>query len=374
MNHEIKLYGPIDSMWNSAEEIIGGIPADAKEITMRIHSPGGSVGEGLAIYNALKDHPAKVTTIVDGYAASTASFVMLAGDVRQVHRNSIIFVHNPWTVAQGDASDLRTTADGLDVHGAAIQDIYETETGMSAEDAKSMMEDTLYFRGVDAKDNGFATEIIDDVVAENKIAAMLDFDGFVAQTKEAEMSKQKLRKEIEADLVAKDEELVQSRADLDALKIASDENVVEIEAKHVEDIAAKDVELEAVKAESVELKSSVEALEANLVEITASLETMGVEFEASKVEADEAKAELVKAQETLKNPAVKDAQLADVDADGAPQPNADTEADEAEAKAKLKDGNDDPIDIRDEYERMESGVERIKFLDENKKAIFACKR
>ena len=370
MNHEIRLYGPIGGFSGfTAEEIVGQIPEDAEEVTLRIHSPGGSVGEGLAIYHALRDHKAAITTIVDGYAASSASFLMLAGDVRQVHRNSIVFVHNPWTQGEGDAAELRKIADGLDVHTAAIMDIYKQRTGMDEDDLRDMMDETAFFRGVDAIANGFATEVLDDPEAEAQIAAMLTFEGMAAQVKEIGMSTQKTRKEIEAAATVQAQELDAAKAEIKTLKMAQDDYVKGVQVEHEAALVAKDESRAAVQAELDianaminEVNSKVAQLEqahAELVEVHATLQA----------ESESQGAELVKAQAALKNPAVADAVLGEATAQA--QVKIDAEADEAEKKAASESGDDEPKDALEEYEAMEAGHSRQAFYSKNHRQIHA---
>jgi len=362
MSHEIKLYGPIGGFFGfTAEEILADIPDDAKEITLRIHSPGGSVGEGLAIYHGLRDHPAKVRTIVDGYAASSASFVMLAGDEREVHRNSIVFVHQAHTEAQGNADELRRTADGLDVHDDAIRDIYNQRTGLDDAELRTMMSDTAFFRGVDAKEKGFATAVIDDPEANAQIAAMLTFEGLAAGAKEG--TQMRTRKEIEAD-----------NKDLKT-------KVDEIAAERDESILAARTELETVKGEmqgqideltkaAAEKAESITALESEVEEVEALIVDATEESEASKAELATAQTALEKAEAALKNPAVADASLQDADADAIPQADVDAEADQAEQDAKAAD-KVEPGNVYEQYEAMESGPERKAFLAANRPAILA---
>jgi len=316
MAHEIKLYGPIGGMFGfTADELLANIPQDAKEITLRIHSPGGSVGEGLAIYHALRDHQAAVTTIVDGYAASSASFVMLAGDVRQVHRNSIVFVHNPWTLAEGNADELRQVAEGLDVHRDAILDIYQQRTGMAADELREMMDTTAFFRGVDAAENGFATAVIDDAEAEMQVAAMLKFDRMAADAKQeiAGMSKQKTRKEIEQELT-----------DVQAQVAALESGVEVVAAAHGEALAAVTEERDTAVAQVAELTESHATLSAQVCELTARIEELSADVVVAQTEAEKAKA-------ALQSPAVADASLAPTNI--LPPEASDAEAEAAEKAA-----------------------------------------
>jgi ATP-dependent protease ClpP protease subunit len=128
------------------------------EITVRLNSPGGSAFEGLAIHNLLKSHPAKVTTIVDGVAASATSLVLMAGDVRRVPKNALVMIHNPSTTAWGEKEDLLKAANRLDqVKDVAIE-TYAARTGLSAEKLGQMMDNETWLNGTEAVAQKFATE------------------------------------------------------------------------------------------------------------------------------------------------------------------------------------------------------------------------
>jgi len=340
MTHEIRLYGPIGGFFGfTADEIMAGIPNDATEITLRVHSPGGSVGEGLALYHALRDHNARVRTIVDGYAASAASFLMLAGDDREVHRNSIIFLHNPFTVTQGTADDLRRAANGLDVHAAAILDIYKQRTGMDEGELREMMEETAFFRGEQAKENGFATAVIDDPEAEAQIAAMLDFEGMAAKAKEDAVSKQKTRNEMNLAAQAQTEQIaaLEGKVKEAEAKAAEHEQAIEAKAEAVRvEIQAKlDESLAAVAARDAEvagLTERVTDMEAASAESATQIETILAAKAVAVALAATEKARADKAEQALQNPAFADAALASTT--GLPAPYADAEADAAEASAR----------------------------------------
>lgn len=99
------------------------------KILVRLNSPGGDVFDGLAIYNALRAHPAAVHTHVDSLAASVASIIMLAGDTVTAAENSFVMVHQPWSIVVGDAADMRQMADLLDKVSGQIEGIYTAGTG-----------------------------------------------------------------------------------------------------------------------------------------------------------------------------------------------------------------------------------------------------
>jgi len=113
-NVELMIYGTIgDTAWwddvvdKNIAEILNRNKA-AKQITVRINSLGGYAHSGIAIYNALQQHPGKVVTIVEGLAASAASIVAMAGETRMLP-GSMLMIHNPWTFASGEPLVTPTT-------------------------------------------------------------------------------------------------------------------------------------------------------------------------------------------------------------------------------------------------------------------------
>ena len=86
---------------------------EADTINVHINSCGGEVAEGLAIYNRLKQHKAKIKTYCDGFACSIASVIFMAGDERVMSNASTLMIHNPWTWISGNAAELRKTAEDL---------------------------------------------------------------------------------------------------------------------------------------------------------------------------------------------------------------------------------------------------------------------
>lgn len=142
----------------------------AKNISLRINSPGGSVFDGWAIYNALKRHPAKVTSYVDGLAASIASVIALSGDHIHMAANSLFMIHNPSATASGDAEKMRKTADILDKVRDNLVSTYQTRTNMSEADLIAAMDAETWFTAEEALDLGFV-DSIDEAI---KMAAHFD--------------------------------------------------------------------------------------------------------------------------------------------------------------------------------------------------------
>ena len=130
-----------------------------KSIKLLINSPGGSVFDGLAIYNMLADVRSKVTVEVQGMAASIASVIAMAGDTRVMREGTFMMVHNPWTMMIGDSDDLRKEADVLDGIKEQLVGIYSRNTGMATNDVEALMKEETWLSPTQAKALGFAHEV-----------------------------------------------------------------------------------------------------------------------------------------------------------------------------------------------------------------------
>ncbi|KTR07492.1 peptidase [Aureimonas ureilytica] len=139
-----------------------------RDVVVNINSPGGSFFEGLAIYNALREHPAHVTVKVLGIAASAASVIAMAGDEIQIARSGFLMIHNTWIVASGDRHALRDVADWLEPFDAAAVDIYAARTGMDAKELAKMLDREAWIGGNDAVSKGFADSLLSADAVENR--------------------------------------------------------------------------------------------------------------------------------------------------------------------------------------------------------------
>ena len=132
---------------------------DVDTINVHINSYGGEVAEGLAIYNSLRQHPAKIRTYCDGFACSIASVIFMSGDERLMSNASMLMIHNPWTATIGNAAELRKTADDLDKMAQASVNAYLTNATISEEEIKTLMDEETWIMPQDARDYGFATSV-----------------------------------------------------------------------------------------------------------------------------------------------------------------------------------------------------------------------
>ena len=134
-----------------------------KNVTVHINSPGGDVIAGAEIYSALREHSlngeGSVTVIVTGIAASAASIIAMAGDRILMHPVAYMMIHNPWTVAMGDAKELRKAAKVLDVIAEGLVSTYQARTGKDKEELEKMLATETWMSAATCVEEGFADEI-----------------------------------------------------------------------------------------------------------------------------------------------------------------------------------------------------------------------
>jgi len=145
------------------------IPA-GRQITVGINSPGGSVHEGLAIYNLLSARRNQVTCRIDGLAASIASIIALAGSKLVMPSSALLMIHDPSGMCMGTADQMREMATALEKHKEALVNVYEEKTKKPRAEIEQAMKDETWFTAADAKAFG----LVDDVTAE--VAATNTFD------------------------------------------------------------------------------------------------------------------------------------------------------------------------------------------------------
>jgi ATP-dependent Clp endopeptidase proteolytic subunit ClpP len=167
----IYIYDEIGYVGVSAQDFVADLnKVTAPEIELHLDSPGGDVYDGIAIYNALRDHSARVTVVVDSMAASAASFIAQAGDTRIMNRNSEMMIHDGHTVAIGNATDLSGMAERLNKISDNIASIYADRSGKSAEYWRGLMQAETWYSAQEAVDAGLADEVAGKSQAEDKSA------------------------------------------------------------------------------------------------------------------------------------------------------------------------------------------------------------
>ena len=166
---------------------------DISELNIYINSNGGDVFAGQAIYSMIKRHKAKVTVHVDGLAASIASVIAMAGDVVHMPANAMMMIHNPWTFAYGDSTEMKKVADTLDKIRESIIATYQEKSGLTEKKIIAMMDSETWLTAKDSKELGFANEIDE----EKQIAASIDGDFLMMNGQKMDMSRYKNAPDIE---------------------------------------------------------------------------------------------------------------------------------------------------------------------------------
>lgn len=136
-----------------------------KTITLRINSDGGVVDDARAIYNLLVTHGATINVVVDGIAASAASFVMMVGKTIDIAEGAWIMIHNARGGVYGTADDLRKAAEVFDGYNSSIRNTYQARTKIDDKQLKAWMDDETWFTAEEAKKYGFVDTITENVKA-----------------------------------------------------------------------------------------------------------------------------------------------------------------------------------------------------------------
>jgi len=175
------VYGPIGGDWwgEGVTDIhVAEALAELDDVdVLKVHldSPGGDAAQGLAIYNLLVQHPVTVETIVEGWAASAASIIMMAGDTRKVAENGLVMIHDAWGITVGNKREMRKTADLLEKLDGNLALTYSRRSGdkKTKEEFAAMMSEETWFNGTEAMDAGLADELLAAKAPEDSAATAL---------------------------------------------------------------------------------------------------------------------------------------------------------------------------------------------------------
>ncbi|WP_351123357.1 ClpP-like prohead protease/major capsid protein fusion protein [Shewanella sp. T24-MNA-CIBAN-0130] len=160
-NAELMIYDEIGGWGISAQQFARDLQGLGKigTLTARIHSPGGDVFDGMAIYNMIKGHPAHKVCHIDGLAASMASVIAMAFDEVIMPENAMMMVHKPWGGTLGDADAMRKYAELLDKVESNLVGAYQQKTGLSDEVLHALLADETWLTGREAVEKGFANTL-----------------------------------------------------------------------------------------------------------------------------------------------------------------------------------------------------------------------
>lgn len=181
----LRIYDPIDSWggdWGvSAKEVaaaLDALPAGLTEIRLHVNSPGGEVYEGIAIMNMLRRHDAKIVAVVDGIAASAASFIACSADETVMAPNSQLMIHDAWGICIGDAETMRETGTLLDKISDNIADVYARKAGGDATSWRAAMRDETWYDAGEAVAAGLADMVEEKAADGEKPKASFDLSVF----------------------------------------------------------------------------------------------------------------------------------------------------------------------------------------------------
>lgn len=162
---EIGYWGVTARQFASSMKALG----DLDHINLHIHSPGGDVFDGIAIYNLLNSHTASKTVYIDGLAASMASVIAMVGNPIIMPENAMMMIHKPWGITGGDANDMRDYADLLDKVEAVLIPSYAKKTGKTSDELALMLGEETWMTAQECLEHGFADQISTAVQAMARI-------------------------------------------------------------------------------------------------------------------------------------------------------------------------------------------------------------
>ena len=161
----LRLEGPIDSESFWGDEITpqmfrDELYAEEGDITLWINSPGGNVFAAAEIYTMIRDYPGSVTVRIASIAASAASVVAMAGNLVQMSPTALLMIHDPSTIAMGNAKDMEKAITTLNEVKESIINAYAAKTGLSRNRISKLMSDETWLNAKKALELGFADEIL----------------------------------------------------------------------------------------------------------------------------------------------------------------------------------------------------------------------
>ena len=274
---ELSLYDEIGSFGIGAKEFIAELKEHKDQhIHLRINSPGGEIVEGSAIYNALTRHKGGLTVHIDALAASMASVIAMSGDPVYMSDNALLMIHNPWTLAAGEAKDLRKQADLLDTMKSNLIRAYQKKSGMDEKAIAKLMDEETWLDAVEAVALGFVDAIEDGIPAAASAKEMrARFDNFA----KAKMQNTVIS-EAEVSAPAADPVVEETPVAAETVEAVTDAPVVEeAEVVAVEEAPVAEEAQAAVTSDS--LVAKISDMAAKLAEVEA--RATAAEAELSKV-------------------------------------------------------------------------------------------
>lgn len=243
---EIYIYGNIGDRWDEngvvAADLVRELAAlDADTITLRINSYGGSVPDGLAIFNVLKRHKASIDVQVDGVAISCAGYIAMAGDTVTMAANAMLMIHAPWGIAVGNSAELRDQADMLDKYAAAMATSYAGKSGKSRDECMGLLTDGKdhWFTADEAQVEGFCDSVGPAVNVAASIARSYDLSRFSTPVAAATTHQEQIMPEVNSAAPAAASRTKEQNAEILAFfkPFASREGVADLQTQVLADPA-----------------------------------------------------------------------------------------------------------------------------------------
>lgn len=280
---EIKIYGEIGEQWWKEEdddniysltdlEKVLKDNKNAATIDIYINSVGGSVFDGVAMYNYLKRHPAYKRVFIDGFACSVASVIAMCGNQIIMPKSSMMMIHNAWTVAMGNAKELRKQAEDLDKINETIKNAYLSRKTLTIDESKltELMDNESYLSAEECFEYGLCTKVADDIDGvEDKVNEALDKITNLYQNKLDTLNAMKnCIKDIEQENVEPEEEVeVVETGEVDETTIEPVEegatNNIPVEEEATETPEETTIETEEDGIENVEVQTQVQQVQEN---------------------------------------------------------------------------------------------------------------
>jgi len=259
----IDVSGQIGAGWfedgNTRETILKEIKDfETSDITVNVHSLGGDLLEGLAIYDMLKEHPARITTKIVGATASAGTIIAMAGDTVEITENSKFLIHNASTLTAGNADEHEKSAEQLRKFDNNIVSIYRKKTGKPKSEIKALMSKEVWIDASEAKGWGFIDKItkttnkIENYKELSKILNISDMDNKIIMAL--------LNIEDEAKIEASIQDLINAKTELTTFNEKTTAELADVTAK----IEAMQAEIEVEKTSKIE-NAVMAAIEADKI-------------------------------------------------------------------------------------------------------------
>ena len=289
----IEVLGSIGESWFEEGTTLNSVKSEienlkARNITLKISSLGGDAFEGLAIHDLLKSSKKKVTAEIIGATASAGTIVAVGADNIKISENALFLVHNAWTVAQGNADDLRKQAENLETVDNRMVSIYMNKTKQKEEDVRYLMKEDKWIDANEAKEFGFVDAITEPVKVS---ASTINAINNSKELPNIEENKINIKKEFK--MTEENKSWFAEQFETIKASLTKKEEAKEVEPIQEETISKKEVDaqLTEINAMISDLKSSNEELEAKLAEKNQEVEDLNKAVANAKAVKVEASAE-----------------------------------------------------------------------------------